>query len=149
MQHLQQQQYHVELSSTLYGGGLKTPDTPGSLMTQSMDPSMLLGPLTEGAVPTTAAVPTTRLTQGMTRSLGPEQLQAALSSGIASSRYETLLLSSLWGTPLHHRAVFVIQLCTIVQCSARRAMQFYTIEQHSACCGICLVILCLSHIHPC
>ena len=32
--------YHVELSNTLYGGDLKTPDTPG-LMTQSMDPSLL------------------------------------------------------------------------------------------------------------
>ena len=34
------QSYHVELSSTLYGGDLRTPDTP-SLMTQSMDPSIL------------------------------------------------------------------------------------------------------------
>ncbi|KAF2355935.1 Leucine-rich repeat [Trinorchestia longiramus] len=84
-QQQQQQQYHVELSSTLYGGGLKTPDTPcGGLMTQSMDPSMLLGPLGDGAM----AQPSCGVSEAssvMTRSLGAEQLHEALNAGPASS----------------------------------------------------------------
>ncbi|XP_047735452.1 uncharacterized protein LOC108683348 isoform X1 [Hyalella azteca] len=99
LQKLQQQQqepkYHVELSSTLYGGGLKTPDAPcGGLMTQSMDPSMLLGPLGDGASPNlfgggamTASV--------MTRSLGAEQLQEALVSGLAPSRSQQLVTTNM------------------------------------------------------
>ena len=85
VQQLQQQQYHVELSSTLYGGGLKTPDAPGGLMTQSMDPSMLLGPLTDGAAAATA-FSSSRQVPAMTRSLGPEQLHDALDSTMIPSR---------------------------------------------------------------
>lgn len=60
--------YHVELSNTLYGGDLRTPDTP-SLMTQSMDPAILSqlagGP--PGARPDL-----------MSRSLGAEQMSRSL-----------------------------------------------------------------------
>ncbi|KAK4289378.1 hypothetical protein Pmani_037645 [Petrolisthes manimaculis] len=60
--------YHVELSNTLYGGELRTPDTP-SLMTQSMDPAILSqlagGP--PGARPDL-----------MSRSLGAEQMSQSL-----------------------------------------------------------------------
>ena len=71
-QALSTQSYHVELSSTLYGGDLRTPDTP-SLMTQSMDPSILaqLAGGTSQPPPPTAA-------QLMSRSLGPEQLSHSL-----------------------------------------------------------------------
>ncbi|XP_053630153.1 serine-rich adhesin for platelets isoform X3 [Cherax quadricarinatus] len=60
--------YHVELSNTLYGGDLRTPDTP-SLMTQSMDPailSQLAGTAPRGS------------TDLMSRSLGAEQLSRSL-----------------------------------------------------------------------
>lgn len=60
--------YHVELSNTLYGGDLRTPDTP-SLMTQSMDPailSQLAGPTPRGH------------SDLMSRSLGAEQMSRSL-----------------------------------------------------------------------
>ncbi|MPC16368.1 Centrosomal protein [Portunus trituberculatus] len=60
--------YHVELSNTLYGGDLRTPETP-SLMTQSMDPailSQLAGPTPRGH------------TDLMSRSLGAEQMSRSL-----------------------------------------------------------------------
>ena len=60
--------YHVELSNTLYGGDLRTPDTP-SLMTQSMDPailSQLAGTAPRGH------------NDLMSRSLGAEQMTRSL-----------------------------------------------------------------------
>lgn len=62
--------YHVELSSTLYGGDLRTPDTP-SLMTQSMDPSLL-------AHLSTAEPHSSIPSQPMSQSLGPEQMARSL-----------------------------------------------------------------------
>ncbi|XP_063849113.1 uncharacterized protein LOC135093623 isoform X2 [Scylla paramamosain] len=60
--------YHVELSNTLYGGDLRTPETP-SLMTQSMDPAIL----------SQLAGPTPRShTDLMSRSLGAEQMSRSL-----------------------------------------------------------------------
>ncbi|XP_045592646.1 serine-rich adhesin for platelets isoform X2 [Procambarus clarkii] len=60
--------YHVELSNTLYGGELRTPDTP-SLMTQSMDPAIL------SQLAGNAPRGTTDL---MSRSLGAEQMSRSL-----------------------------------------------------------------------
>ncbi|XP_071524302.1 uncharacterized protein Cep97 isoform X2 [Panulirus ornatus] len=60
--------YHVELSNTLYGGDLRTPDTP-SLMTQSMDPAILSH--LSGTAPRGSTDP-------MSRSLGAEQMSRSL-----------------------------------------------------------------------
>lgn len=68
MRSQQAHSYHVELSNTLYGGDLRTPDTP-SLMTQSMDPAILSH--LSGTAPRGS-------TDLMSRSLGAEQMSRSL-----------------------------------------------------------------------
>ena len=75
----QAQSYHVELSSTLYGGDLRTPETP-SLMTQSMDPailSQLAGTTKRGS------------TDPMSLSLGAEQMSRSLGMDPLSQSVES------------------------------------------------------------
>ncbi|KAB7498196.1 Centrosomal protein [Armadillidium nasatum] len=69
--------YHVELSSTLYGGDLRTPDTPG-LMTQSMDPALL--------AQLSLAEPHSNLSlKQMSQSLGPEELARSLKQPLSQN----------------------------------------------------------------
>ncbi|XP_068236755.1 serine-rich adhesin for platelets-like isoform X2 [Palaemon carinicauda] len=70
----QAQSYHVELSSTLYGGDLRTPETP-SLMTQSMDPAILSQ--LAGTSKRSSADP-------MSLSLGAEQMSRSLGMDMLS-----------------------------------------------------------------
>lgn len=69
--------YHVELSNTLYGGELRTPDTP-SLMTQSMDPNILAQ--LAGTVPKASST-----NPIMYLSLGAEQMSHTLGLETAQS----------------------------------------------------------------
>ncbi|XP_047485306.1 uncharacterized protein LOC125036607 isoform X3 [Penaeus chinensis] len=82
----QSQSYHVELSNTLYGGDLRTPDTP-SLMTQSMDPailSQLAGNGPRGQVdPMSLSLGAEQMSRSlgidpMSRSMGEEEMKRCL-----------------------------------------------------------------------
>ncbi|CAL4135451.1 unnamed protein product, partial [Meganyctiphanes norvegica] len=87
--------YHVELCNTLYGGELRTPDTP-SLMTQSMDPNILAQ--LAGSVPKVpSSDPIMYLSLGaeqMAHSLGLESTQSC--DGI------TYIQSGEISMPNHH-----------------------------------------------